>query len=232
MSGSGVVIYRDEWALPQKGGSFERVSQVLFQETKTDLYGIFDGASSPDIYKMILSAKEDSRCLYRGELSEDLQLCAPYLVRLSKPSKIVQQLIRAMFEDNSGIIVRMEAGTDIDLVRRHFRRFLLVQTPEKKTVYFRYYDPRVLRIFLPTCDAEQLLEFFGPIESFVMEDEEGSMIRFSLDGAKLKITQLNCDLSTFLLSEELSEESDQDSNMPTTPIESTQQNSKWDFGFN
>ena len=57
--------------------------------------------------------------------------------------------------------------------RRHFRRFLLVKTEEGRTVYFRFYDPRVLRVFLPTCDRKQILDFFGPIHYFITEGETG-----------------------------------------------------------
>ncbi len=39
-------------------------------------------------------------------------------------------------------------------------------------MYFRFYDPRVLRIFLPTCDRSQILEFFGPVKIFICEDED------------------------------------------------------------
>ncbi len=179
MSGSGAIIYRDERALPKAGGSSERVTEVLFKDTKTDIYAVLDGASDPNvIYNDILQSKLDFRCLYRGELDDDLKLCAPYLVRFNKPSPIVLKLIKAMFETNSGIIARLEKGTDIDLVRRHFRKYLLVRTPEKKTVYFRYYDPRVFRTYLPTCNEEELNVVFGAnVERFVVPTGDGFGVR-------------------------------------------------------
>jgi hypothetical protein len=39
-------------------------------------------------------------------------------------------------------------------------------------MYFRFYDPRVLRSFLPTCTEPECAEFFGPIGRFVMEAEQ------------------------------------------------------------
>lgn len=179
MSGSGAGIYRDEWELPKEGGKFERVIEVLFGENSTDLYGILDGASDPNnIYNSILQSKEDFRCLYRGELDDDLLLCAPFIVHFKKPGPIALKLIKAMFEKNAGILAWLEAGTDIDLVRRHFRRFLLVQTPEKKTVYFRYYDPRVLRVYLPTCNEEELRVLFGQhVRRYFVPSGEGFGVR-------------------------------------------------------
>ena len=63
----------------------------------------------------------------------------------------------------------------------------MVLTEDGKTLYFRFYDPRVLRMFLPTCAPEQLAEFFGPVESFYVEDEDPARaLRFSLEAGALK----------------------------------------------
>jgi hypothetical protein len=45
-------------------------------------------------------------------------------------------------------------------------------------VYFRFYDPRVLRDFLPTCNMRQAPEMFGGIGSFWLEGERGEVLRF------------------------------------------------------
>jgi hypothetical protein len=44
-------------------------------------------------------------------------------------------------------------------------------------VYFRYYDPRVLRRFLPTCSPRQEEEIFGDIGTFLVEGERGDVRR-------------------------------------------------------
>jgi len=46
-------------------------------------------------------------------------------------------------------------------MRQHFRRFITVHDESGKPLLFRYYDPRVLRTFLPTCNAKELAEIFG-----------------------------------------------------------------------
>ncbi|HEY2399507.1 MAG TPA: S1 RNA-binding domain-containing protein, partial [Steroidobacteraceae bacterium] len=38
-----------------------------------------------------------------------------------------------------------------------------------KRLLFRFYDPRVLRPFLPSCEAGQMREMFGPVEHFAVE---------------------------------------------------------------
>ena len=54
-------------------------------------------------------------------------------------------------------------------------------------MYFHFYDPSVLKIFLPSCDKNQILEFFGPIESFICEgDTKEEAIRFWQENGELK----------------------------------------------
>ena len=48
-------------------------------------------------------------------------------------------------------------------LRRHFRDLLMMKLPDQKQVYFRFYDPRVLRLFLPTCTAQEIGLIFGPV---------------------------------------------------------------------
>ena len=63
------------------------------------------------------------------------------------------------------------APADLRTMRNHFRKLLTVYDPNGKPLLFRYYDPRVLRVYLPTCNAEELATIFGPINSYLLEDE-------------------------------------------------------------
>ena len=47
----------------------------------------------------------------------------------------------------------------------------------KERMYFRYYDPRVLRDFLPLATTRQRTELFGDISVFVLESEDGEVLR-------------------------------------------------------
>ena len=49
-----------------------------------------------------------------------------------------------------------------------------------REMYFRFYDPRVLGAFLPTCSAEQIRQMFGPVSSYLVEAERGDVtLRFT-----------------------------------------------------
>ena len=39
---------------------------------------------------------------------------------------------------------------------------------------FRYYDPRVLRVFLPAFSAADAADFFGPVAAFAAESDDPS----------------------------------------------------------
>jgi hypothetical protein len=57
-------------------------------------------------------------------------------------------------------------------LRKHLESLLHVSTEDGETLYFRYYDPRVLCVFLRTCTPEQIEEFFGPVAAFLVEAED------------------------------------------------------------
>ncbi|HET6229873.1 MAG TPA: DUF4123 domain-containing protein [Longimicrobiaceae bacterium] len=68
------------------------------------------------------------------------------------------------------------ADASLEELRRHFRRFLLVHSPEGEQMYFRYYDPRVLAGFLPLCAGAEALELFGPVTSYGIASQDAPVV--------------------------------------------------------
>lgn len=134
-------------------------------------YAVIDGASATGLLDQLYSEgkRPEFVCLYRGELEPDIAEVAPYLVRLEPSTPFTNWLLMEGWGKNFGVFVRSVA--DMDALRRHFRRFLRVQDPEGKTLYFRFYDPRVLKVFLPTCNAEELEALFGPLICYLCEGD-------------------------------------------------------------
>jgi len=92
-------------------------------------------------------------------------------------SRLTRHVLEEAWGQRWGLFLRCDAS--MDKLRRHLRRFLLVKDPGGRRLVFRYYDPRVLRVYLPTCFAGELQEVFGPVESFWTEAEEpSSMLQF------------------------------------------------------
>ena len=64
----------------------------------------------------------------------------------------------------------------MEALHRHFRRLLRVQDERGVRMLFRFYDPRVLRVYLPTCRPGELEQVFGPVEFFLTEADEPDRI--------------------------------------------------------
>lgn len=123
--------------------------------------------------------------LYRGRSEEVLAGFAPYLFRYSAGSSFHAWFWLNGWGKSWGVLAGTRAS-DAD-VYKHFRRFLLVNSEEGEQLYFRFYDPRVLRVFLRTCDDQQLHDFFGPIEYFLVEDKNSDYgTYYWLESGKLK----------------------------------------------
>jgi len=155
----------------------------LFRDPAFNVYAILDGASIPELLVQIESAAEYV-CLYRGEMPADLAACAPYLVALKCEDAFTRWLLGG-FGQHWGVFV--QSAADIGTLRRHFRTFLLVHDADGRTQYFRYYDPRVLQRYLPTCNEDELATVFGPVEHYFAESEQADrLLRFTFCDAKLK----------------------------------------------
>jgi hypothetical protein len=147
-------------------------------------YLLFDAARAEhNLYK----AKElniSVQSLYKGTAEEDLEDVAPYLFDLKNNIPFEDWFHEEGWGNSWGTF--LFSNQDFDQVYKHFRRFLIIRTEDGEQLYFRLYDPRVLRIFLPTCDEKQLKDFFGPIEKFAMESEDPNYaIEFELQQGNL-----------------------------------------------
>jgi hypothetical protein len=155
----------------------------LLRNQYQPLYAILDAARDTKILAMLMQTKEQYQSLYEGVQGDKLAHVAPYLVRLQKDSPLLGSLVLEGWGNSWGVY--LTSDREFPEVRRHLRHFLEVQLPDGKQVYFRYYDPRVLRIYLPTCNADELVQFFGPIQRYLMEDEKPeTLLRFINAGEK------------------------------------------------
>ena len=59
-------------------------------------------------------------------------------------------------------------------------------------MYFRWYDPRVLSVYLPTCTAEEFAAIFGPVAAFFLEsDDVTQALQFRLAAGELQTETLS-----------------------------------------
>lgn len=159
------------------------------------LFAILDAARDPRVLEVLRGSKEQYQSLYEGEQGDQLADFAPYLVRLPAEAPLLETLVEEGWGDSWGVY--LTCAKPFDEVRKHFRHFLLVKVEgeeegEEEEVYFRFYDPRVLRAYLPTCDHFDVKEFFGPVTAFLMENREGDrLMKFMPDRARAKLEEVS-----------------------------------------
>jgi hypothetical protein len=171
--------------LAEPSKAVANLASVLFGKGDVPAFALLDGASAPSLVKSLYEHEPEYCCLYRGELAPDMATVAPYLVRLEAESKFTELVLGEGWGAHWGSFVVTIAN--LRTLRDHFRSFQTVELPDQRTVLFRYYDPRILRTFLPVCNAAELATFFGPVQKFVVEGETPEVgIKFSLAGAALK----------------------------------------------
>jgi hypothetical protein len=89
-------------------------------------------------------------------------------------SRVTAWLVEQGWGNSWGIFV--DTAAEMRALRQHLRQFVMVYSPEAKPLYFRYYDPRVFRTFLPTCTVDELATWFGPVNSYLVEDEQPNVL--------------------------------------------------------
>lgn len=138
------------------------------------LWAILDATDAPLVPELVRTLGPDRAVsLYRGRAEEDLVAIAPFLVQLDPPT--FQTITERLWAEPWGVLA--VATATLDELRFHFRRFLVVESPEGDDWYFRFYDPRVLPTFLATTTDAERTEFFGPVSAFGVTDSESYGVR-------------------------------------------------------
>jgi len=162
------------------------VGQLLWTVPEDRVYALLDGASVPGLLDRLYGPQRPQfECLFTGDLAPDMAEVAPYLVELEQGSETAEWVIAHGWGNHWGLYAVGKA--DLRTVWFHLRALTLVYGPDAKPLLFRFYDPRVLRIFLPTCAPDQVKEIFGSLDRFVMEgDTPQSALTLSQVGGELQ----------------------------------------------
>jgi hypothetical protein len=145
------------------------------------LYAVLDGASIDNLPAVLSAHRILNVCLLPGTLDEALAEAAPYLATFPAHSPFAELFLTQGLGNHWGILAT--SGADFRTLRMHLRRLLSVWDPEGRPLYFRCYDPRVLRLYLPTCTGGELRALFGPVTAYYAEGKSAdTLLRFTLAG--------------------------------------------------
>lgn len=141
------------------------------------LYAVLDACDAPETFSKVRELGPDRAfCLYRGEISQETEEDAPYLAICDE--SILRWLVETAWNTPWGIFV--VAKTEPRKLLKHLRKFLVVQDPDGEPIYFRYYDPRVLPVFVESCNRDEVSSFYGPAQAYGYSTSEGDSAQLIL----------------------------------------------------
>lgn len=155
----------------------EMLKQRHIEQYKKDtsptlkVYFVLDANKMPFFRSLHLNAKVKS--LFQGKFGDDTEKVAPYLIEVIRDEthihtgemmglfSLKSALHNFNWEDNLGIFIHSYA--DFDTLYQHLRKFPMIQDERKKWLFFRFYDPKVLRNYLAIISKHpaKLHKFFG-----------------------------------------------------------------------
>jgi len=167
----------------------EELEQILFGEP-ANVYAVLDGASIDGLRMRLYEMRPPQYCIFRGELEPDVAENAPYLVGLIQGTPFTDWLLAEKKGNHYGVFA--QSRQSMIEMRRHFRDLITAYNEDGNPMIFRYYDPRVMHQFLPTCNAGELKSFFGAVNTFIAETEDGEgYSSFTIEDNGLKRRELN-----------------------------------------
>lgn len=163
---------------------FGKIAGRLWSDDACTAFALFDGAGIPGLTDRLRQAPGlQFECIFGGEQEAGVAEVAPYIARLEAGSEFAGWAMGG-WGQRRGIFVTVPSDVGLPVLRRHFRKLNMVYGPDGHSMLFRYFDPRVMWMFLSACDRQQVKGVFGPVSSYVFEgiaENEGVTISL-LDG--------------------------------------------------
>lgn len=176
------MVYTDKAAQAEK---LPEQDLLEFLKAQSDpLFALLDAARDEKVWKFLEELpSEQYQCLFTGRQARTLAKYGPHLLMVDH--SLLEKVLPKFWGESWGYF--LSASCDFEQLLQHLRQFLLVKDQATgKQRFFRFYDPRVLRRFLPTCSAAQLAEIFVTVQSFLLEDADPSvLLEYTLANMKL-----------------------------------------------
>ncbi|MEK9149335.1 MAG: DUF4123 domain-containing protein [Candidatus Desantisbacteria bacterium] len=153
------------------------LEELLFQFAKKDggqLFAILDAARSDEVLARLIQSETEYESLFKGRKEEGLYDVAPFLVVCKEKTELMQWLTSEGWGESLGVF--FSSPDSFKNLLCHFQNLLIVKGSDGDEMYFRFYDPRVLRAYLPTCTMQELNLFFGNINRFMVESKDSKLI--------------------------------------------------------
>lgn len=168
-------MHLDTGNVAAQDGAAETATVLSYLRAKREpLFALIDAARKPANVILLRESGNRHESLYSGNAAAELQNVAPYLVELTKGSAVLDWFATEGWWDAWGYCI--VSGCSLEELRTHLRKFLMVTLHDRRQVYFRFYDPRVLRVFLLTSTLSQAAKFFEKIDCILCPGSTPSTI--------------------------------------------------------
>ncbi|MFD1747604.1 DUF4123 domain-containing protein [Rhizobium helianthi] len=150
------------------------------------LYAVIDASRSPMTIPAALQAMTDKvACLYRGQALEEFGDDTAWVAAINLDESVLDWLIDNGFGKRWSIFLR--SSLQLADIVRHLRKFTVIQDDQGTTHFFRFYDPRTLRQYLPVFTTEQRTAFFRGVHTWYCENDvrPNELLKFSTNGDSL-----------------------------------------------
>ena len=143
---------------------------------KGRLHVLLDAAHGDLVLKQLASVCEEVgdleyEVLGPGRMNEELFSRSAFLVPCPTDSELPRWLCTEGLGKGYGVLMTSEASTSE--LAAHLQPLTEVQDEQGRALLFRFYDPRVLRVYLPTCTPWELRRFYGPVKGIWAEAPGG-----------------------------------------------------------
>ena len=149
------------------------------------LYGVVDAVRDKELaYAAPRKYGQTIHWLFEEGSGSHMLDVAPYLVPITFRPKYPYEgsgyldLWTRGLGSSAGILLITPIATDVLL--SHLRDIFRVTDETGHRFFFRFYDPRVLRTYLPTCTPAEAKQFFGQVRHILVEAAKpGKMLSYS-----------------------------------------------------
>jgi len=141
--------------------------------SQLNCYLLLDGAQIDGLAAKIYVLEESPslHLLYQQSVYEALAEVGPLLVAV-RPHSELAQVFQQEWQATAGIWLESDASED-DLVE-HLRSLIHVQLEGDQTTLFRYYDPRIMALWLGPLKADERDPLMGPVQRIRLPADSGA----------------------------------------------------------
>jgi hypothetical protein len=149
--------------------SYPQLKAAVFADRRARVHAVIDGAVVPGLPAKVAAAECNGwDCLQRGALSAEDAAAAAYLVELAETAPFSDWLLAEATRNHPGWGVVLVSQHALLPVREHCRSLGDVVLPDGERRRWRWWDPELLAVLLPTCGASQLDEIFALDQQIVV----------------------------------------------------------------